>query len=127
MQVEPWMKYTGVGVAGLILGAAVAGGDSETKTVTTTSPPKTVVNTTTVAPDAKTLAALRDKVSTERDKLATVRSKAKDEQAKLNDLQGAVKSAKANTIPGEGTFAVGEDMQPGTVTASRCADLHKVG
>jgi hypothetical protein len=57
MQFKPWMKYTGAGVAGLIVGAAIAGsGSSQTKTVasTTTSPPKTVVQT----PPAEPLPAL---------------------------------------------------------------------
>jgi hypothetical protein len=122
MQVKPWMKYTGVGVAGLVVGVAAAGsGSSDTKTVTASPPPaKTVVSTEvkTVAPDAETLAKLRSQVSDERDKLAAARNDTSDERAKLRKLQGAVKTAKANTVPGTGTFVVGEDISPGTYRAA---------
>jgi hypothetical protein len=52
MEVKPWMKYTGAGFGGLIVGAAIAaGGAEETKTVTAEAPPaKTVVSTKTVSP-----------------------------------------------------------------------------
>jgi hypothetical protein len=114
------MKYTGAGVGGLLVGAAIGvGGAEETKTVTSKPPPaKTVVSTKTVAPDAETLAELRSRVSDERDKLAAAREKTSDERSKLRELQGAVKTAKANTVPGTGTFVVGEDIEPGTYRAA---------
>ncbi len=120
MQVKPWMKYTGAVVGGFILGGlVVAAGSEETKTVTAAAPPaKTVVSTKTVSPDAETLAKLRSQVSDERDKLATARGRTSSERSKLRKLQGQVQSAKANTVSGEGTFVVGEDIKPGTYRAA---------
>jgi hypothetical protein len=76
------------------------------------------MRTKTVSPDAETLAQLRSQVSDERDKLATARNKTTDERSKLREVQGQVKSANANTVPGTGTFVVGEDIQPGTYRAA---------
>jgi hypothetical protein len=120
MEVKPWMKYTGAGVGGLIVGAAIAaGGGEQTKTVTAEPPPaKTVVSTKTVSPDAETLAKLRSQVSDERDKLTTARDKTSSERSRLRRLQGQVQTAKANTVPGTGTFVVGDDIKPGTYRAA---------
>ena len=50
--------------------------------------------------------------------MATAREKTSSERSKLRKLQGQVQSAKANTVSGEGTFVVGEDIQPGTYRAA---------
>lgn len=119
--VKPWMKYVGVGLLGLIIGAAIGGGGAtktKTTTVTKTSPPRTVSRTVTVAPDAKTLAKLRSKVSDERATLRETRGKTSDKQAQLRRLTGAVSAAKVNTVSGTGTFLVGSDINPGTYRAA---------
>jgi hypothetical protein len=62
----------------LIIGAAAGGGGetkTKTETVTKTGPTQTVARTVTVAPDAKTLAALRSKVANERTTLREPRAR----------------------------------------------------
>jgi hypothetical protein len=114
------MKYVGVGLLGLIIGAAVAGGGGETKTttVTKTSPPRTVSRTVTVSPEAAKLHELGLQVSDQQVELQRAKVKTRAQRAQLRRLTGAVSAAKANTVSGTGTFLVGSDINPGTYRAA---------
>ena len=128
-RVPRWLKYTGIGLVGLIVGAAIGGSGSKTKTTTVASTLRTTVSrTVTTSPDARTLAALRSKVRTEQDKLNTVRGNVSDQQATLQKLtaqvNGAQSAAKKSQFAGTGTYAVGADILPGTYRAAASQDCY---
>src|SRR3954454_2626846 len=71
---------------------------------------------------AAALQELRDQSASARQALRKQRAKVAAERRKLRRLQRQVSGARAqvaaNTLPGDGTFVVGEDIQPGTYRAA---------
>jgi hypothetical protein len=66
-------------------------------------------------------AALEEQIDTLEDDASQARKDARREEKKLARLQdqvsGVQQQIEDNTIPGDGTFVVGEDIQPGTYKA----------
>lgn len=113
-----WVPWVVAGLIGLIVGVALGGG-TEVQTETTTEA-TTVAETTTVTQPASTaeLDEVKDRLSDARAKLKTTKSKQSDARSELSDLQGQVSTAEAGRFDGDGTYVVGEDIQPGTYRAA---------
>jgi hypothetical protein len=110
-QLRPWMTYVGIGLVGLVIGVAAGGGSAEkAKTVT-----KTKTTVSTIEPSAAELAQARKDIRGLRGQVADRRSALRDLERKIS---GARRAVKRSTIPGDGTFMVGTDIDPGTYRAA---------
>jgi len=107
---KPWMKYVGVGLLGLVIGAAAAGGGEKPKA-------ETITRTVAKSPSTAALARARSDLRAERRKLTRTTGMVSSRRSQLRDLTGRVAAAKKNTFAGTGTYLVGEDIMPGTYRA----------
>src|SRR5829696_1574750 len=68
------------------------------------------------------LAAIKRRTARQKDKYAEMKQQVADEQARLDRLErkvsGARRTIAKNSFPGDGTFTVGDDIEPGTYRAS---------
>jgi hypothetical protein len=112
-----------LGVLGLVFGAAIGASGSEQKTKTTTVATTQIeTHTETVNAPAEVLRQTRHRVDAARSRLSDVRSQVSDERATLRKLEAQVSGTRAairrGTFAGNGTFIVGQDIDPGTYRAA---------
>jgi hypothetical protein len=115
----------GLGVVGLVLGAAIGASGSQDKTTTTTvatTETETQTQTQTVNAPAAVLKTTKAKVTAARGTLSDLRSRVSDERGTLRKLEAQVSGTRAairrGTFDGDGTFIVGKDIDPGTYRAA---------
>jgi len=119
-----WPQVAGGLILGLILGGACAAPGDSTTTTTANGPTATPTVTVTASPAGNTVSlaeahlAEQQARDDERQKLAVKTQKLQQRSAALDkrekQISGAEAAAKASEFPGEGTFLVGADVQPGT-------------
>jgi len=113
----------GLGIVGLVLGAAIgASGSQDKSTTTTVATTETETQTQTVNAPAAVLKTTKAKVAAARGRLSDLRSQVSDERGTLRRLEAQVSGTRASirrgTFDGDGTFIVGKDIDPGTYRAA---------
>lgn len=104
-----WVQLVSVGVLGLIVGSASAGGPSQADL--------DAAQRREASARADALKARADAEASVADVRAELARKQQALDAREATLTGREAAAKANEIPGDGTFVVGTDVQPGTYRA----------